>query len=491
MTEIDNIIKEISPYYKKKKEPSSEHELVYDISTESLEPVYFWILDFMNGLFGGNVEKITDNFSSSPGSGYFSETQGKIIQMQQQATSIMVQINTLIRSVMNLIYDLKEFEILLKQYEDANSNDKSKSEAGVLALKQRWMDKVDILRGNGSINALATGNLQFVTLRDFFMTINSAEEVDSKDLDANDRVKRILKPRIEEFIEWQKRSEQELTKKLEIEKSYLKSQVKSLKLYTRWAKPYLKAAQQLEANEKLGSNPALVNVFNVLMLELTLMGTGSINIENAVLDKELPKDFKKMKLRKYHPIVFVDFNFRSLQRRIREGFIIGGRADVSFKSYALNEDELLLLKDKLDQSDLNDSLKLIQGMTDESLAQLQEDLEKYMEEDEDEEKEEKEERPDNINPFSALFSFIKPRKKEKESKDEGKEKLKRLKEKGIKSEGYHEQYVRNLAEAEAINKCYTVFDIYKKAHGMASLPYRDDAEAESPQTGMEKAFGFK
>ena len=78
------------------------------------------------------------------------------------------------------------------------------------------MDKVDIQRGQGSINALASGNLQFVTLRDAFMIVDSIKAVD--DLDLNERVKRILKPRVQEFFEWRKRSEQELRKRFEVEK---------------------------------------------------------------------------------------------------------------------------------------------------------------------------------------------------------------------------------------------------------------------------------
>jgi len=56
---------------KAKPKPAEEHALYYDSPTESLEPLYFWILDFMNGQFGGNVEKLIDNFTSSPGSGHF------------------------------------------------------------------------------------------------------------------------------------------------------------------------------------------------------------------------------------------------------------------------------------------------------------------------------------------------------------------------------------------------------------------------------------
>jgi len=89
-----------------KPKASSEHKLVYDSSTETLEPVYFWILDLMNNMLGEDVKKFVDNFSSSPGSGHFSELSGKGTHMQQQGQNILAQVNTILRSVLNIIYDL-------------------------------------------------------------------------------------------------------------------------------------------------------------------------------------------------------------------------------------------------------------------------------------------------------------------------------------------------------------------------------------------------
>ena len=172
MGEIDEIIKKIVPYYAKRR-PASEYELIYDSATETLEPVYFWIIDFMNSAFD-KTEKLLDNFASSPGSGHFSELQGKASQMQQEASRVLGTVNNILKGIINLIYDLKEFKIRLSHYEAANSKDKTTKEAGILSLKQIWMDKVDLIaRGQGSLNALSSGNLQFVTLRDAFMIANT------------------------------------------------------------------------------------------------------------------------------------------------------------------------------------------------------------------------------------------------------------------------------------------------------------------------------
>jgi len=505
MSEIDNIICALSPdkYYdgtpkkirefKKlikeegldagiksaKPKSATQHKIVYDSMSEQLEPLYFWILDFMNDIFAGKVEKIVDNFASSTGSGHFGEMGLRKSQMQQQATQLLTSMNAILKSVINLLYDLKEFQIRLEYYDQARSKDLRVKEAGLLSLKQIWMDKVDALRGIGSINQMSSGQLNYVTLRDAFLKINKLEDVDKIDL--NERVIRVLKPRLQEFLTWKKTSEKELRKRFEIEKIYLKSQVDSLKLQARWAKPYLKAAEQLETGEKLETNAALVNAFNTIMLELTLMGKAGAS------KGDLPKGLQKIKnLRNYNALVFIDFNFRGMPSKSGQHYTFGGRADIVFKAYALNDDELDLLKVKLGESDLLSSLSLIQGMTDDSLAQLKIDLDEFLSE-EDEEK--KKEKSDDANPFSALFSFLKPSPKTKKKTDK-KDIIKELQEKGIKKDNFAEQYLRNLAEADAINRCYTVFDIYKAAHRMPTLPYVDIAEAEPPKTNTEKLLGL-
>ncbi len=490
--EIENIISEISPYYKERKEngedvPNIVHNLIYDSPRETLEPIYFWILDFM-GKLGLDIDKIVDNFASSPGSGHFSELGTKKTQMQEQASRIMGTINTVLKSVLNLIYDLKEFKIRLSHYNVANSKDKEKSEAGVLALKQIWMDKVDIQRGQGSINALASGNLQFVTLRDAFLIVRTSKDVDK--LDLNERVKRLLKPRVQEFIEWRKRSEQELRKRFEIEKTYLKSQVDALKLQSRWAKPYLKAAERLEQDDKLAMDEALVTAFNTVLLQLVLMAKREIKVESeATISRygalNLPEDFKKMKkkLRKYYSIVLVDFKFIGIPSKMGQQYVFGGKADVNFKSYALNEEELELFKSKLGESDLDSALKLVQGVTDDSLSQLKIDLDEFLGDEENKGVE--------VNPFGALFSMFRP-KEGKSDEELKKEKMEKFKKKGIKKDSYAEAYVRNIAIADAMNTGFLVYDIFKKSMGMATPPYGGEKGVpEAPLTRAEELFGIK
>jgi len=252
---------------KLKRKAVRSHTIIYDSPSETLEPVYFWVLDMMNNFFKGKVEKVIDNFTSSPGSGHFAEIGQRKSIMQKNVSETMGTVNTVIKSIINLIYDLKEFEIRLEHYKLANSKNKEEAEAGLLALKQIWMDNVDIKRGQGSINGLTSGNLNFITLRDAFMSANSLKDVDKIDL--NDRVKRILKPRLAEFLEWKVKSELEIRQRFNIEKNYLKSQANMLQLYSRWVKPYLKAAAELEMKDD-SKSPELITAFNTIIFELLI-----------------------------------------------------------------------------------------------------------------------------------------------------------------------------------------------------------------------------
>ncbi len=466
MPNTDEIIQEISPYYKIKGKPGITHRLIFDSSSETLEPLYFWILDFTGKKFD-KVEKIVDNFASSPGSGHFSELGGKKTQMQQEASRILGSVNNILKAVLNLIYDLKEFKIRLSHYDVAKSKDKEKAEAGLLALKQIWIDKVDIQRGQGSINALTAGDLNFVTLRDAFLSAKDAKSVD--ELDLNERVKRILKPRLQEFFEWRKRSEQELRKRYQIEKTYLKSEVDTLKLYSRWAKPYLRAAEKLEQDESLEKDAALVTAFNTVLLELSLMAYSPVNIDKAIFADNLPEGFRRMKeknkFRNFNEVVIVTFRFRGIPQKAGQHYVFGGRAEILFRSYSLHDEELSLLKYKLSQSDLEDALKLVSGMTDESLAVLEADINEFLEEKEEEDKP----KTEDTNPFAALFSFAVSEKKKEDPKKAEKEKIKNLEKKGIKPDDYAEKYLRNLTEADAMNDGFDVYDIFKKSLGMASV----------------------
>lgn len=439
------------------------HSIVYDCPYETLEPIYFWILDFLNG-FPGKVEKIVDNFTASPGSGYFADLGARATKMQEEGAKMLGNVNLVLKSIINLIYDLKEFEIRLSHYEAAKDKNKEKAEAGLLALKQIWMDNVDIKRGKGSINML-TYDLQFSTLRDAFMAAKDVKDVNN--LDLNERVKRILKPRIAEFLKWKESSENEIKKRFEIEKTYLKSQVNSLKLYARWAKPYLRAAEQLRMK---GTRRAdIVSAFNTMLLELGIVYFGKpIDYKQEAIEETLPYRFKikRYKLREIYPCVMVSFVFRGIPQRMggqQQGYVHGGRVELQFRAFSLNKEEKEILQKKLDEQDLVDALEMVHGAVDESLIALKEDLDHFIEGEYEKKKKKKGEEPGLFKAIGIDFKKLFSSEKKENEKKEGKEK-KEL-EDTIKHDSFDESLVRNIAEDAARTICWTLYKVFKKTKG--------------------------
>src|SRR3989344_4207908 len=84
---------------------SVQYTLIYDNFSEGLEPIYFWVLDFMrstepNGI-NLDVNKVEEEFEASVTSGYFSEMGGKLSAMQDRAMKILQTVNTVVRSIIN------------------------------------------------------------------------------------------------------------------------------------------------------------------------------------------------------------------------------------------------------------------------------------------------------------------------------------------------------------------------------------------------------
>ncbi|MBI2106034.1 hypothetical protein HYT56_04325 [Candidatus Woesearchaeota archaeon] len=464
------------------------YTLIYDSFSEGLEPVYFWIVDWMRDNYWGlgmDVQKTLDEFQGSVGSGFFGDLGTRASIMQDRAMKMLTTINSVVRSIINILYDLKEFDQRLDLYKKLKSDNDVEKKNARLSLKQIWMDRVDMQRGRGSINMLAQ-QLQFVTLRDAFMTAESVENVD--DMDLNDRVKRILAPRLQEYLAWEKLSEAELTRRYKIEKSYLKSQVNSLKLYSQWARPYLKTAQQLTASDY--RTPNLVSIFNNMQVQLSVFGKRSVKPEAIVSTRPFIKNkYAAVKLDKgLYACVEVTMVFRTIPHTITRGesgthYAQGGKVYIKFRAFGLDQDEV----DAVEKEELYQGLELIQSMTHDSLEAIQEEISKYLDRDENlpETKEERLEKLqellntiDDKRTAERVQKEIKELEKELRPKekfapfeaiakgfDEITDPLKNLWKPKMEKEKVAAM-TRNSAKRSAAVSSYLIYNVYKKSHGM-------------------------
>jgi len=372
-------------------------------------------------------------------------------------------------------------------YYDANSDDDKKKEEGLLALISIWLDNVDLKRCRGSIHQMAA-ELGFTTLREAFMMANSIDDLKKMNKDEeggliNDQVYRVLVPRLGEFLKWQDYSEKELRKRFSIEKNYLKSQVETIKLYSAWMKPYLKAAEDLR-QRGFEKNAALVNAFSTSMFELQIFGKQPM---------EVPKKFHGYKLKRdYFRCIMIGLKYRGhVSQRVTQkgdmGYGMGGRIDMTFDAFALNEEEYKLVREELDKSDVDESMVFSADVAGEALETLKEDLDYFLKSDEEKAKIEAMEKKKtgenlDINPFGALFGLFKG----------GAEKVKGKKKeigsvKDIGSDNYVERVIRAEAAESAGENLHRVYDIYKKAHGMASAPSGGFEKTEMTGEEIEKA----
>ncbi|MBI2148807.1 hypothetical protein HYU23_03940 [Candidatus Woesearchaeota archaeon] len=455
------LVKELTPLILKK--PIANYNLIYDSLSEGLEPIYFWTLDTMRDSppagIGLEVWKGTEEFEASVTSGYFGEIGQRSTLMQQKAMEYLGTINNIIKSVLNLIYDLKEFEIKLKPYDELKDSSLSeeKKRSALYALKGIWMDQVDSRKGRGSINMLVQ-DLQFVTLRDAFFYIEKPEDIESKKVDLNDRVKRILKIKLEEFNIWKEYSEKEIRKRYEIEKTYLKSQYGTIKLYTSWLKPYLIAAQKLKMRNMSGKgliNPNIINAFSNMEIEIKLYGRKEIKPE------DVHQSFRDIIIdTKYYAITEIIMKFRSVPSALSgqggRQYIHSGRTDLIFNGYAVDNIEL----EAIEAMELYEDLDLIESFINISLEQLEKEIIEYTKEPVKEESVKKPKSKTVIeNPFKGLFEgFL--------------EIYKPISETFVKKKKGHEIVYEELAsitKKKTESQTYLMYNLYKRTHGMLNV----------------------
>ena len=183
----------------------------------------------------------------------------------------------------------------------------------------------------------------------------------------------------------------------------------------------------------------LVNAFNTIVLELTLFAKQKIDVAKEADLGNLHKSFrdKTKKIRNFYSCLFIDFTFRGIPSRMDRGYVFGGRSDVNFKAFTLNEDELKSFEEELEKQDINDALRLVEQVTSEVLEKISEDIENFIED--------------------------KKEKKEIKTKHKTEKKHEKLE---IKKDNFEESIVRMLAEKKSAESCSNLYKIYKEAHGM-------------------------
>ncbi len=426
--------------------------LDYDAFAEGLEPIYYWLLDALRDS-NYSVKKAADYFAASEGSFWYGDLGMRRSNMEKRAMELIATINAVIKSVLNLLWDLKEFEQRLKWYEKFQSKNQKEKDEADLALKAIYLTEVDIKKGRAAINMLAQ-DLNFITIRDAFMAAKTPESVDGMDL--NERVRRVLKPRVGDYLVWADLSSRELKERYNVEKAYLKSQINSMKLYTAWAKPYLVATNKLlpPEMEKVAEPEEMVTAFDIARIYIEVFGWKIAEL--AETKKPGAKKISLLEPEKWYSAVELIFVFRSIPGGVAErGHIIQrGRVKTYFKSYILQQKHLDLLDKKSD----DELLKLVTGLTTETLDAMKSDIDKYV--DGGEKKEEKPKAPLKI----PIVETVRGAAKSFKQAAEGIRKIVPISK--PKADTWALKRVEAVAKTSAKEDLFKLYEAYKKTHAM-------------------------
>ena len=471
--EIEKRLKEIKEEGNKRA-GGKKFELTYDAFGESLEPLYYWTLDFLREDRGYAVEKTADYFSAAEASGWYGEMGVRRTAMEKRAMEILATINAIIKSMINLVYDLREFDLRFQYYDGLKSKDKSVQRSSEQSLKQIWLTEVDMKKGAAAINMMVQ-NLNFIGLRDALMAAQvvwgkDREETKSKSIkqaeqiDVSDMVKRPLLARLGEFVDWFYLSENELRKRYNIEKVYLKSQIASLKLYTKWARPYLIATKRLMPTEikdfgaEYGLSAAeLVTPFDIMHLYLEIFGTKEVKSYGKIPEsqfKDIPSEDKII------CGIEVKFGFRSspgITASTQPGghYTARGKVIIKITPYILFKKEL----DELKSLEDKEVLQFIDAMTYETMKAIEEDIKEYAGDEKETKKEAK--KKEEVHPL------VKPIKWTQAQIKAFKDAFTKL---GIKPPKKTYKWeiglLNEAAKVKIADDATKVYESYKKAHKM-------------------------
>jgi len=338
-----------------------------DFQGAGVEKFYFFLAEFLEQNLGFEVEKLEDAFTSAQGSAYWGNMSQKLTIQQEKAAQYLGTIGGMIKSIHQMIHELRIMDERKQFYEDSKKGDK----AAELALKSIWVDMVD---GGGKSPYSVTGLAQqvgFVLLPDLFFNthIKSSKDIDKK-VDSmkaegiNKTVRNVLKRKFKQYLLWKEKTDVELKARRNFTLKYLRQHFNVTKLYISWVKPYLRNIQSLKQGDTL-NNKDIISAAETAVIDLELFGMKKMKATDA--------EFKK-----FFPVIKIDFHFKvkpdmMFTQEYQRAPLHMGTSEITFQAYTLTVEEMAEYKKKKDEEDLE-----LMYSVNAALDALKDDLEKYL-----------------------------------------------------------------------------------------------------------------
>lgn len=461
---------------KRKTNTKAEYRLILDSMRSGIEADYFWILRFMKSIsyFGlrmdgeeGEVLKLRDLYGAAESSSYWGNIEQRRTTQVEKFGQTMQIISGMIKSTFQILRELRIIEERMEYYKDYDKGD----QAGAVALKSVWVDMVEGGSKNpGSVYGLST-QVGFTILPDLFFKFSpkNSQEVDKilKGLEKehiNRKIREVLGRKLKQFIIWKEKTQKEISVRETFMLRYLRQHFNSIKLQINWIRPFLKNIKQLEFSD-WRNDPDLLKSIETAKTEVELLGINFQYIEkNPETDFETIKEFQE-----YYPCVLVRMSFvvlpqMSFQKEYSRGAMQTGRTLIRIGPCVATAQDIKDYRDYQDEEDID----LIASL-DSSLDAMKEDLNHFLEkageqsviDAKKQEEEEKQSMHEGIlEPFKAIGSGFKEMfavfssKKQEETKTKYKLSAKLAEEE------------KRKAKSIASGKAFTVYHVFKKAHGM-------------------------
>jgi hypothetical protein len=423
---------------------------------QSIEPYYYWCLNFLSDIGFPVIEKITDIFTAAEHSSFYGAAGQRLGLAQDKVSQYLATIGKMVKDLFQLVRELRWIDERLEIYREGLGMDKEykkvkePTKGAENALKGMWVDLVDGVVGGqrtGSNLFVMAQQLQFTALPDLFFSIHprTVEEVDEiveeQAKEFNLPLRNLLKRKLTQYIAWKHSTFDEMRTRRKFTLDYLRQHYQVIRLYMNWIKPYIKHIERLSGEQELLKNPRLIAAFESSLIEIEVLArTKGEGGGNACI----------LMTFEYHTKPSMQYPGDAGYHR---GPIHVGSTRITWRSYAWSDRQIknyIAMRNKEDMELL--------ASVDKSLASAMEalgkDLFEYLEEAEKGKKEE--ERPEKpplriMEPFTSvgkgmmeMFGVLipkLPKKKKGEAGPSGDEKTAR-------------------------SRCWTAYNIFKKAHGM-------------------------
>jgi len=374
-----------------------EIKLIFDNPNIKMEQIYFWLVDFIRDSLKMDINKLSDDFTSSVGSSFFGEMGQRLTNVLNNARSLAELINGLTRTIISILNEYKQLYSIYVLYENLLSKDPKDSEetiASYLELKDRWLSYVDSARGAGALRNLQAS--RFPSIIDLFLLadlkselekfknkkligevlynslFNNQENTVPRDLNElldngiiNRRIYNLLSSRLIEFYSWLENNRKILYDRIILLKSYLKHELSSLLYYVEFAKPYFKFARKLLQNPDQPVD--VVNAFETSIINISLMANQK-EIKVKDYDEKEGKEIEKS----YIPLYEIDMKARAIPTVVGRSdtytkmYSFLGRIDIVLRAYLVEKDEY----DSIIINQESEDLAYITGLTDDYIKSM-------------------------------------------------------------------------------------------------------------------------